>query len=835
MEYVEGETLRSHIYEQKTPLTKLLKYLQQVAEGLTKAHANGIVHRDLKPDNIMITRDGYAKILDFGLAKLVEQPKRTTTGDSSEVATALMSPPSIPGLVMGTVGYMSPEQAQGKTAEIDHRSDVFSFGCILYEAVTGKKAFDGVDILDSLHKIVHAPTPQIRDANPHVSRDLERIVQRCLAKDPDKRYQSIKEVAIELEELKPEVTEAAFRTVSTQPVDSTNEVGRPTTSAEYLVGEIKRHKRGIAIAGVIAFLLLTVTGFALYSFLSKRSATSNVAFKITPLTSSPGIERNVAFSPDGNRIAYVHLGPETNSQFDVYVQLIGAGEPLRLTTDPGREMSPAFSPDGRYIAFLRGTQSDKTKGLYVVPAMGGAERKLSESFGIAATGVAPHRVDWSPDGRTVAVVDKVSADEPWAIFLVSVDSGERRRLTQTPAGFNGDILIAFAPDGSRIGFVRSKSLTGDIYTVAVTGGEPVRVTSDDATFYGLGWTSDGGSLVFSSERAGSSSTLWRVPATGGNPTPIPVVGENIRELAIARQGDRLSYTQQIIDSNIYRIELTGKDNRNRSASTPVNLISSTRQEGEGHFSPDGHRIVFRSNRMGNTELWICDSEGKNIAQLTNLGGPRAANPTWSPDGRFVAFSSSPAGSADIYVINANGGIPRRLTSDRSGEIAPSWSHDGRWIYFASNRTGRAEVWKIPAEGGDATQLTRGGGIRPVESPDSRSVYYAKRADEGELWQVPVDGGQESRALEATMDATNWVVTPTGIYYFTVNRSQPNARPYTLWFFDFATRATSQITTIEGPRVSFLITDMAVSPDERWLLFTQRDQLEYDLMLVEDFK
>jgi Tol biopolymer transport system component len=498
-------------------------------------------------------------------------------------------------------------------------------------------------------------------------------------------------------------------------------------------------------------------------------------------------------------------------------------------------MSPAFSPDGRYVAFLRGMQSDKTKGLYVVPAMGGAERKLSDTFGIAATGVAPQRVDWSPDGRTVAVVDKVSADEPWAIFLVSVDSGERRRLTQTPAGFNGDILIAFSPDGSRIAFVRSKSLTGDIYTVAVTGGEPVRVTSDDATLYGLGWTSDGASLVFSSERAGSSSTLWRVPATGGNPTLVPVLGENIRELAIARQGDRLSYTQQIIDSNIYRIELTRKDNRNRSASTPVNLISSTRQEGEGHFSPDGHRIVFRSNRMGNIELWICDAEGKNIAQLTNLGGPRAANPTWSPDGRFVAFSSSAGGNADIYVINANGGIPRRLTSDRSGEIAPSWSHDGRWIYFASNRTGRSEVWKMPSEGGDATQLTRGGGIRPVESPDSRTVYYAKRTDEGELWQVPVDGGQESHALEATMDATNWVVTPTGIYYFAVDRSQPNARPYTLWFFDFSTRATTQITTIEGPRVSFLITDMSVSRDERWLLFTQRDQLEYDLMLVEDFK
>jgi serine/threonine protein kinase len=221
----------------------------------------------------MITRDGYAKILDFGLAKLVEQPNRKTTGDSSEVATALMSPASIPGLVMGTVGYMSPEQAQGKTAEIDHRSDIFSFGCILFEATTGSKAFEGRDLLDSLHKIVHAPTPRIRDVNPLLSSDLERIVQRCLAKDPDKRYQSIKEVAIELEELRHEVTESESRTVITQQVNSTSEILRPTTSAEYLVSEIKRHKRGMAVAAAVAFLLLAGTGFALYRFLWKNQPT----------------------------------------------------------------------------------------------------------------------------------------------------------------------------------------------------------------------------------------------------------------------------------------------------------------------------------------------------------------------------------------------------------------------------------------------------------------------------------------------------------------------------------------------------------------------------------
>src|SRR6266446_258142 len=204
MEFIDGATLREKIHREHTDLRKLLRYLQQVAEGLAKAHAAGIVHRDLKPDNIMIARDGYAKILDFGLAKLIE-PTGRPQGLSSELATTILQQHSIPGMILGTAGYMSPEQAQGKVNEIDHRSDVFSFGCILFETVTGQKAFAGKDALDSLHKIVHAPAPQISELNPTAPAELQRIVRRCLAKDPEKRYQSIKDVAIELDELQHEL------------------------------------------------------------------------------------------------------------------------------------------------------------------------------------------------------------------------------------------------------------------------------------------------------------------------------------------------------------------------------------------------------------------------------------------------------------------------------------------------------------------------------------------------------------------------------------------------------------------------------------------------------
>src|SRR6266545_2103320 len=202
MEFVDGLTLRQLIHERQIELPKLLRYLQHVAEGLAKAHAAGIVHRDLKPDNIMVTREGHAKILDFGLAKLIEQQtSQPTTQGMSELATALIQPHSMPGAIVGTVGYMSPEQAQGRVQEIDHRSDIFSFGCILYEAITRRKAFAGKDAIDSLNKIIRKPVASISEFNAAAPAELQRLVRRCLAKDANERYQSIKDIAIELKEV----------------------------------------------------------------------------------------------------------------------------------------------------------------------------------------------------------------------------------------------------------------------------------------------------------------------------------------------------------------------------------------------------------------------------------------------------------------------------------------------------------------------------------------------------------------------------------------------------------------------------------------------------------
>ena len=285
-----------------------------------------------------------------------------------------------------------------------------------------------------------------------------------------------------------------------------------------------------------------------------------------------------------------------------------------------------------------------------------------------------------------------------------------------------------------------------------------------------------------------------------------------------------------MDFNIYRIELTSQAGGRRGAGAPVSFISSTRIEQYPQFSPDGRRIAFTSNRSGSDEIWVCDAEGKNPVQLTNFAG-HAAGSSWSPDGRFIAFSSLADGNTDIYVVGADGGTPRRLTTDPSTERTPSWSRDGHWIYFASNRTGRSEVWKMPAAGGAAVQLTRGGGQNPAESTDGRTVYYLKGRNDPGLWQVSAEGGEETRVFEARVDPGNWAVTARGIYFIT---RQPQFL-YALEFFDFATRQTTQITTLEGPGGTFQISGLTISPDERWVLYARRDKLDFDLMLVENFR
>jgi len=804
MEYVAGKTLDQLIGRKGLRLNEALKYAIQIADALAKAHAAGIIHRDLKPSNIMVTENGLVKVLDFGLAKLAE----TASGEFGETATvrAPEGPNTEEGTIVGTIAYMSPEQAEGK--KVDARSDIFSFGSVLYEMVTGRRAFQGDSKLSTLSAILKDDPKPVRSIMPDVPRDLEKIISHCLRKDPDRRFQHMADVKTLLDELKEESDSGKLTGMT---------AGTATGRKSRLVW---------ALAG--SAVLIAAAGFGLWLL---RPA-HHTAPKTVPLTSYPGQQRDPAISPDGKQVAFAWDG-EQGGNFDIYVKLVDAGAPLRLTSNPANESAPAWSPDARYIAFRRDF-TDHAE-IWMVPALGGAERKLGESPRYAGLAWSPNSsgLAWSPDGKYLVLVDKNAPREPDSLFMLSVETGDKRRLTLPPAEYAGDWSPRFSPDGKTLAFGRSSSvLSGEIYVLPVTPdgrplGEPRRLTHDERLIFGLDWIADGRRIVYSSGQGGNTNLLT-IPASGGTPERLAVAGENPTELSISRSGSRLVYERDVFHSSIWRIPGPNSSDQERA---PTRLIASTQQDEEPQFSPDGTKIVFTSSRSGNFEIWVCDREGRNPVQLTSTNGPIVGSPRWSPDSRWIAFDSPIQGNSDIYIISANGGQPRRLTNGPSNNVRPSWSRDGRWIYFGSNRTGDLDIWKEPAQGGAALQVTKkNAGEEAFESLDGKFVYYGKLGAPG-IWKVPVEGGEGTQVLDRGRESL-WALTGQGIYFFDLNDSTGIA----LKFYSFATgkltllREFSKDTSVDTDS-----TALTVSPDGRWILYTQYDQSGSNLMLVENFE
>lgn len=803
MELLEGQPLSERISRKPLRLEEMLDLAIQIADALDTAHRNGIVHRDIKTANIFLTNREQAKIMDFGLAKQVESGR-----DGPDVRSTLTES----GSPAGTAAYMSPEQARGE--ELDARTDLFSFGIVLYEIATGQPAFQGSTCGAVMGAILHETPEPPSKLNSRLPLELERIIQKALEKDRDIRYQHASDLRADLKRL------------WLLGVTATGAAGK------------RRSRLLLAVAGAVV-LIFAAAGAGLWFF----RPTPQPAARVVPLTSYPGEQREPAFSPDGKQVAFAWNG-EKEDNFDIYVKLVGAGAPLQLTKNPADERSPAWSPDGRYIAFCRGP-IDHTE-IWVIPALGGAERKLGESAWCGG-------LSWSPDGKSLALVD-TAPQRPSSIFLLAVETGAKRRLTSPPNGSVGDSAPRFSPDGETLAFTRATSgLVSQLYALSVTAdggprGEPRRLIFDDRQVNGLDWTADGRRIVFSQE----VPELWMIPASGGTPErlataregatalsvsrriPIDVatIGGPTREgaagLSVSRMGNRLVYERKGGDSNIWRIP---GPNSSEKKIAPFKFIASTQDEEEPQFSPDGKKIAFSSSRSGNYEIWVCDGEGRNPAQLTSFGSSYPGSPRWSPDSRWIAFDSPKAGEMDIYVISADGGAPRRLTLGPFGSVRPSWSRDGRWIYFGSNRSGDWQIWKVPAQGGGPVQVTQTkGGHEAFESPDGRSVYYAKLDAPG-IWKTPVDGGQETQVVPQS-GVSLWSLTGQGICFFDVGNT---AGPALEWYSFANSKATLLRQFSKDTRIDTGSTAVSVSPDGRWIIYTQLDQSGSDLMLVENFR
>jgi Tol biopolymer transport system component/predicted Ser/Thr protein kinase len=806
MEHVAGKTLDQLIPRKGMRLNDALKIAVQIADALTRAHAAGIVHRDLKPGNIMVTGDGLVKVLDFGLAKLTE----TALGEDE--ATRTVKPHTEEGTIVGTAAYMSPEQAEGKT--VDARSDIFSFGAVLYEMVTGARAFRGDSRMSTLSAVLHKEPP----AFPvYVPRELQRVVARCLKKDPERRFQHVSDVRVALLELKEESDSGTLEAVA---------------------GQSPRPRRPLLWVGAaLPLIALAAAGLAWRS--ARLGGEPETEYRAVPFTSYPGLESDPALSPDGNQVAFAWRG-ENQDNLDIYVRLVGTGmgRPLRITTDPEPDYSPAFSPDGRMIAFLRDI-SDESAAAYVVTALGGAERRVAEIPGLPltrASEIVGRYLTWAPDGKHLAVTYPVAADQSRAmgLFLVDVEAGAMRALTQPPDNRSVDSCPAFSPDGKTLAFVRGGVSNRDLYSVPLGKdfgalGEPRRVTSLNTWVNGLAWTEDGREIIFSSGHL-VGQALWRVAAPGGaGPRRLQWAGEGGFLPATSRSGRRLVYQTYNVNKSIWRLELARPG---VAAGKPHRIIASSQYDEAPAYAPDGRRIAFVSVASGAYEIWVAEDGGGNPRALTAMGKGMTSSPDWSPDGKRIAFFSSMEGQSEIYTINAEGGGLRRVTNHPASDYYPSYSHDGRWIYFTSVRSGPNEVWKAPADGGEAVQVTHGGGARPHESPDGNFLYYLRSSPRldvrDSLVRMPAGGGDPEMLLPGTARIHKYEVTGEGIYFVPWWERVDRTRWQFYRFADGKTQTVAEATVQNYPYFS-------VSRDGRKMLYTDPGTVPGDIMLVENFR
>jgi Tol biopolymer transport system component/predicted Ser/Thr protein kinase len=794
MERVAGRTLDEAAGPKGLSSTEALRYASQIAGALAQAHNAGILHRDLKPSNIMVTADGRVKILDFGLAKLLDQ--ENPGPDASTVTAGWVTEE---GAVVGTAPYMSPEQAEGRA--LDARSDIFSFGCVLYEMVTGRRPFSGGSRLDILSKVVREEPALPRQIRSSIPLEIEKLILRCLRKDPARRFQSMADLKIALDDLRDEIG-AGGTPARRRPL-------RPWVWAA-------------AAAAVIAIAFL-----AWWSWSAGQPAEPPRA---TALTTFPGLELHPSFSPDGNHVAFSWSG-RAQENTDIYVQQIGAGSPLRLTTDPLNDYNPVWSPDGRWIAFFRGAPPApiglRKREIRIIPPLGGADRKIAEVLSQDFFPLASY-LAWSADSGFLIVTDTQGVGRPDALFSVSVETGEKAALTRPQLPVLADLSPAVSSDGSRLVFLRRTTWgAGELHLLPLRPDLTAAAESKRLTHAEFGanfpvWIPGSRDILFSAKRA-----LWRMTAAeNSSPGRLAFAGEDALMPAVSRPGQgrgaRLAYVRSFADFNFWRLNTPGPGAPATSA--PVLAAASTRVEYHIQFSPDGRRVAFTSERSGEPEIWVSDPDGSNAVQLTFLRGIDANCPAWSPDGETVAFSAAGKDEFDIYTVPAAGGKLRRLTTDPAIDLCPSFSQDGKWIYFSSMRAGDSRLRKMPASGGEAVEVAAGHAGRAMEASNG-DVYYITTSILSPLFRLPAAGGGPVKVAESVV-WFNFSVLGKGVYY--VGQVGNEVR---LQYFDSVTGRTTTIARNLGDAGAGL----TVSPDGKTILYTRMDASADDLMLVENFR
>jgi Tol biopolymer transport system component/predicted Ser/Thr protein kinase len=745
MEYVSGKTLAQMIPRRGLPATETLRYATQIADALTAAHEAGVIHRDLKPGNIMTTEKGVVKILDFGLAKLLDSAP-VDPDDATRTVAAITDE----GTIVGTVAYMSPEQAEGKPA--DARSDIFSFGAVLYEMLTGQRAFQGETRMSTLSAILREEPKPIRAAVPEVPAELERIVNRCLRKDPHKRFQHCDDLQIALDELKHESDSGAL--------------ALPAHAAK-----ARRAGKRLWIAAAVVATAAIGT-----RYVRSRNPAETGPAQLTRITTDSGLTTHPALSPDGKLLAYASDRASSGDNLDIWVQHIAGGDPVQLTKDPADESEPDFAPDGSRIAF-----SSTRGGIYVIPVLGGEARQL------VSRGSRPR---FSPDGKWIAYHVAASGTAMGTtlreVWVISSTGGAPRRMLPNFIDVSYPI---WSPDGQSLlmlGRRNSQSLGSVQYEWWVSplqGAEPVAVGRSllPAEMQGGSWapnpaTWSGEFLLFSLPMA-DHANLWRVRLKAnpwrfaGKPERL-TYGTAFEEQPSVDANGTLVLASTQFSSDLWMLPIDAA--RGKVTGELQRLTEDPAEDDTTSITPDGNKVVFLSNRGGQTGLWMRDSA---TGKLTKVSPPGRAWP-WpqiTDDARKVSFHFVPPGGQPRYVVSdltdgtmqelelelrqgwgvspsgefviEGGGsngialrVMRLLTKETHDAIthpqwhllSPHFSHDERWITLhVRNSEFTRQIFIVPFRFGRAATLeewipvTEGKSLDrdPAWSPDGNMLYW----------------------------------------------------------------------------------------------------------------
>jgi serine/threonine protein kinase/Tol biopolymer transport system component len=657
MELVEGEDLSAHIARGPMPLAEALPIARQIAEALETAHEQGIIHRDLKPANIKIRADGTVKVLDFGLAKAVA-PARGPSGDAAGSPT-LTGRATQMGMILGTAAYMAPEQARGKV--LDKRADIWAFGVVLYEILTGTRAFKGEEVSDVLAAVLRQDIDWIVLPAGTPPR-LRRVLERCVDRDPKQRLRDIGEARIEIAKVESGAPDPLAPAVPSAPAAAPLGMRRVTI--------------------VAALVLFTVAAFLSGRYVGGRGQNGRAGSQVisfTQVTDQPGVETTPSLSPDGKSIVYAKT---SGSETALFLSRVGARNAVRLSAvPPAQDTQPTFSPDGERIAF----RSERDGGgIFLMTASGESVTRLTD-FGYSPS--------WSPDGTEI-IVSPGNFVVPTDLFtlakgmsVVNVKSRQRRELGTTVRA----LQPAWSPGGRRIAYwgVRGDSGQRDIWTLAADGSDEatggVAVTDDPAVDWSPTWSPDGRYLYFSSTRGGTTN-LWRVAIdevsgrVRGEPEAITAPSTWSGYLSFSRDGSRLAFASLDYRSTLFRAPF---DAARESVGPPAPILKGTRPIRDHELSPDGAWVAF-TEAGGREDLFVARIDGTEYRRLTD-DPSRDRGPSWSPDGTRIAFYSDRSGTYDVWTIRPDGSELAELTRGSAVSGFPVWSPDGARVAFGFDK------------------------------------------------------------------------------------------------------------------------------------------------------